>query len=309
MEGKTKVSKKTKRELIKRISMIVISGVLLVFVSGYSFGWFAMGGRVNPGSMQIRISTDSYNLLVERTTEYDAGYNYIAGTGEAKDKLAAAGYDLTETDTADASKIAYEMVSEYNYENKKYLMPGAYGTVTFYLRPVEDSGDFIANFTLTFGGYVANYDEDEEEHIIEPVESENVLNMMKGHILFFTGRTGEGHANYKYTGLIENGNFSYNTDGKSKCATGDKTDCYEIILYWEWVETYHEIENQTSTTDPVVQKKYPARLKDYIDENPTYFFATTPDSNSLEAKSDAYNDGDQLIGDGADCIVLYINAR
>ena len=307
--GGTKTSKKINREFIKRISITLISGILLVFCSGYSFGWFSFDRKVGSDSMRVTVGTDSYDILVERTSEYGATYNYMVGSDMRSDmiidKIADTGYDVdTETSTADASKIAYEMVNEYVYDGKRYLMPGAYGTVTFYLSP-KTAGDFTAIFRLSFGGYVAVYDAENEVQVINAVESENVLNMLKGHILFFTERTGVGYANYKYDGLIE-GSFLYGTQGKSKCSEEGKTDYYKVTLYWEWVNTYHEMVDNIS--DEETLKKYPAELMTYINGNPQYFFAATLDSNTMEAKSDAYNDGDQLIGNGVDCVVLYITA-
>ncbi len=302
--GRKKTSAKLKKEIIKRIPVTLISGVLLIFFSVYSFGWFSSASKVDPGNMQVTVGTDSYDILVERTSEYGATYNYMVGSDMIIDKIADSGYDIDEISTADASKIAYEMVNEYVYDGKRYLMPGAYGTVTFYLRPKTES-DITVNFTLSLGGYVATYDTENEVQVINAVDSVNVLNMLKGHILFFTERTGASYADHEYAGLID-GTFSYGTQGKAKCAEVGKTDCYEITLYWEWVNMYHEMVDNMSSAE--VTKKYPAELMTYINGNPQYFFAVTPDRDTMEAKGDAYNDGDQLIGDGVDCMVLYIEA-
>lgn len=568
--GKT-VSKKVKRELILRLILIIIAGTILLFFSMYSFGWFSSFQQSSVTSMQITISTGSYDVLVDRTTRYDAGYNYISGSEELKAKLAEEGFDLTRSSTQDAGKIGYEMVNEYVYEGKNYLMPGSFGTVTFYIRPKSNS-DVIAHFDLAMGGYVVAYDQNEQAYMSK-VTSQQVLNMLKGHVLFFTDRdscsdmhsryltgydqTGvnvryddcnpfgmiagdfgdiaglskhtsetasssivtninslssafaafmdnftiptdgteyipaiDGAAlddytqfynkaitlydtnsqisftkdldnsisksaviglnhpyamafgtnedpdptlidfqavvanlfgfssktdfmtyaqtlattyashrtaliggdptnealdngcfytsngsfvfpivvnnelsatvlsflivdpdgfvsvwvndvasalratnfnatyytgrtvnnelycknalfisgiNYRYDGFID-GSFDYDTSAHVKCAETGKTDCYKIVLYWEWPLTYYDIAENISTTSPVETKKYPAEVGPYLSTHKEYFFATVPNSNKADVLSDAYNDGDQTIGDGANCLVLYIDA-
>ncbi len=303
--GKT-VSKSVKRTLILRLLLIIVAGALLLFLTFYSFGWFVVTDRIFLHPMQVTISTLSYDVLVERTSEYDTGYNFVSGAGNIKDELLAAGYNFSNVSTANSTKIAYEMVNDYVYENKKYLMPGSYGTVTFYIDLKDGVDNCIANFNLSLGAYVRAYDENDNP-LMEEVTSVNVLNILKGHILFFTGRTGATYDDYVYTGLVE-GSFSYNTAEHSKCQDVGKTDYYKVVLYWEWPITYYDIADNISTTSPTVTKKYPAEVWTYLTENNNYFFAGTPASGSADALSDAYNDGDQTIGVGTSCIVLYINA-
>ena len=65
MKGETKVSKKTKKELIKRISMTLISGILLVFVSGYSFGWFAINKNISLSDVDMRVKRGTISVDFE----------------------------------------------------------------------------------------------------------------------------------------------------------------------------------------------------------------------------------------------------
>ena len=81
-----------------------------------------------------------------------------------------------------------------------------------------------------------------------------------------------------------------------------------MVLYWEWIIIYDDLINKVSTEGE--QKKYPSEVSGYLAEHSEYFFAVTPESDaSDEALSDAYNDGDQIIGDGADCLVVYVTAK
>ena len=305
MREKDKTVKSVKKEILKRLAVLIAAGVFVVFFSGISFGWFAFNKRTTSQPAQIGISMDGYDIVINRTTEFDAGYNYIAGTGEAKDLIAADGYSISATDTADEAKIAFEMVNEFVYDGHRYLMPGAYGTVTFYLRPAAGTSGVYASFELSFGAYVLIY-EDEDPVMVE-VDSERILNMMKGHILFFTDRTGVGYENYKYSGLIDDGTFDFDSAGKATCGELGKEDCYKVTLYWEWAVTYADIVENTSDSEPQ-NKKFPEELTDYMNDNADYFFADTSDLTDYDKLADSYNDGDQLIGSGADCLVLYIKA-
>ena len=315
---KKTASPKIKKELAKRLTLMIVSGVLLVFVAVYSFGWFSINSVVTTTSLKVVVSTANYDILIDRTSVYDALdgednplYDYIVGTGELKDKLGEKDYDLTETDTVDASKIAYEMINEYSYEGKKYLLPGAYGQVVFYIRPATAGADVEASLRIDLGGYVKNYDEVNDVYVMEEVTADSVLNIMKGHILFFTGRSGADFEHFVYTGLIQDGVLSIDTSEMSLCEEVGKTDCYKIVLYWDWPVTYDEITENISTVSPAATKKFPADLEEYISENVEFFFADMAHGTDIsgytdEQLSDAYNDGDQIIGVWADCLVVYI---
>ncbi|MBO4573508.1 MAG: hypothetical protein J5762_07100 [Clostridia bacterium] len=327
--SETKVSKKMKMELVKRMSLIIVSGVLLLFVSFYSFGWFSFNTKNKPGTLQLVTSTESYDLLIEtpRRTTYDSDHDYITGEGELKSNLTAKGFNFTAADTTVDTKIAFELVNEFRYENRYYIMPGSYGTVTFYVRPAAGKSSVVAKLGLDIGGYGIVVEEDEENSgsyytVMREVESGPVLDLMKGHILFFTERTGADYEHYQYDGLIE-GEYVFDSRGKTLCEDVGKTDCYKVTLYWEWPITYFELSENLSTSVPEVTRKYPVEVGEYIEEKPEYFFAGVigpSDVDDLEdyysgnaeriadALSDLYNDGDQIIGSGAKCIVLYIDA-
>ena len=310
--GKKNGVSQLKRELTKRTFMIVISGVLLAVAAFYSFAWFSAGGKTNVNNMQIAISTVNYDILVERTAEFDTEsegepvYNYITGSGELKDKLTTAGYSLSATDTGTSTKIAFEMVNEFTDEGKHYLMPGAYGTVTFYVRPAAGADRVRADLTLTLGGYAAVYEE--SNLVLQEVDSDQVINLLKGHIMFFTERTGADYAHYVYDGLIDTGRLVFDSDGKVLCSKPGKTDCYELVLYWEWPVYYSDITDNISTSDPAVTRRYPEEVGDYIESSPEYFFSSYSESYSQDRLSDFYNDADQIIGDWIDCLVLYVAA-
>ena len=128
---------------------------------------------------------------------------------------------------------------------------------------------------------------------IRRVTSQGTLDLLRGHILFFTERSGADREHYEYDGLVEE-SFTFDTDGRSPIADGVLAGCYEVTLYWEWPETYIDISRRTS--DNGNTRKYPAELGDYVSRNPQYFFAINQASEDEKERSEGYDDGDQKIG-------------
>ncbi|MBO4594553.1 MAG: hypothetical protein J5697_02485 [Clostridia bacterium] len=287
---------KQRKELRTRLFYAVLSGLMLVVFGTISFAWFASNRGVNQSGMDIAISTESIDIVVVRTSYYDAYDNMT----EFKTKLGEAEYSTTENDTDVEPRIAYEMVNESVVDGMRYLQPGSYGTVTFYIRPKANKDNTVVNFVLERGGFSNEYDEHDNLEITE-VDSSAVLDLLKGHLLFFTGRTGADYEHFVYTGFLTD-RFSYDMGAHDKCGEVGRTDCYKVVLYWEWPLKYYDITDNIST-------KYPAAVEDYIAANPTFFFGTSEIGDSEEAKSDAFDDGDQTIGDNTDYFVLYIKVK
>ena len=329
------ISGKVARDLITRLVLIVVSGTVLVISAVTTAAWFSSNTKVNTTGMQVVVKTDNYELIVRRTTEFDTvdnGDPVYPGVAEFKTELGNEGYDYdTETSTMDYSMLAFELENEYTFEGKHFLRPGAYGTLTFYLKPAVD-GDLSVSFDLSIGGYANvlvwecsqhHIDRSTEEPascavcgesghftsktIIEEVTNAAVLNYLKGHLLFFTGRTGADYALYQYSGLISDGTFTYNTSEHSAIVGGTFDGCYEVTLYWEWPLTYSEISTNISTIDSPQNKKYPSNVGGYFTSNKNYFLAKNLNSEDETELDDGYNDADQIIGESVNYIVAYIS--
>ena len=297
------VTKAEKKELVSQLLAVVLAGAFVVVLGALSFAWFSMNPSIRQTGMEIVASSQTVDLLVERTTVYDTGYDGIVGANGLKAALTANGYSLTETDTDDAPFLADELENEYVFETKRYMMPGAYGKMTFYIRPKAGNDGKTVRFSLKLTGYVDGYDG--ETPVVAEATSERVKQLLKGHVLFFTGRTGATYEDFCYSGLIDGG-FSYNMSEHTKCEEVGKTDCYKVVLYWEWPVTYYDIVDYLSTTSPAVTRKYPAEVGTYISSHEEYFFPISVYGATDEARSDAYNDGDQTIGDGVDYFVAVL---
>ncbi|MCR4727014.1 MAG: hypothetical protein K5753_07340 [Clostridia bacterium] len=303
------VSEKDKKELLMQLLAVVLSGIFVITLGVVSFAWFSQNVSVENSGMQVVVSYETVELLIDRTTEYDDSSRYegMVGAGGFKSVLAAKEFDFTETYTAEAPLLAYELiVAENTFENKKYLVPGAYGMLTFYIRPKTGHDGDTVFFNLFFEGYANFYEEGQAVSTIQQVTKESVCNLLKGHILFFKERTGAAYADYVYTEQITGGAFNYDMSQHAKCSDPGKTDLYKVTLYWEWPLTYYAIRDDLSTESPATTKKYPTETGAYVANNPLYFYPPSAAIATDEEKTDAYNDGDQLIGDNVEYFVVRI---
>ena len=308
------IPKKLKISLAAKFIHLLVIFAILVMSAVTTVAWFSQSKQTGNSGMQIIVSTTKYELLIDRTQEFDRMGEYpnpiepiYPGVSELKTILNSLNYNTTFTSTEDSPLLAYELINESDVDDDYSIRPGAYGTLTFYLKPLV-AGNLNLTFDLTLTGYTNTYDA-YDNLVIEPVTNETAHNYLKGHILFFTGRTGLIYSSYKYTGLITD-SFTYNTSEHSPIVSGDeKNGCYEITLYWEWIYLYSDLNDNISTTSPVTTKKYPAEVRTYINQNKNYFFAKNRNSEDLSELDDGYNDADQIIGDYFKYITVLIEAN
>lgn len=289
------------------LSFLTVFGILFSAVFLPSLGWFSSQTTVATTGMHVVAVTEDCDVLVERRSEYDRTkgsppIERYPGIVALKEYHEDDGYDVdTATSTAETPKLAFEMVNELSHSeyddyagaqiDSRFLMPGSYGTVTFYLRPFAGVTRLRKSFSLTIDGLYAV--ETQNGYEICEVSSQSTLDLLKGHILFFTERTGATHEQYCYDGLVDR-SFIFDSAEHELCDEVGKTDCYKVVLYWEWPETYLDISRNTSDAENT--RKYPSELEDYVSENPEFFFAINQASEDETERSEGYDDGDQKIG-------------
>jgi hypothetical protein len=290
--------------------VVAFFALLMVFRSSDIFGWLTENTRSDAGGININIGNEFYDIVINRTTEFDtiiAGRPKYEGIEELKTLLGSDPYlySLTESSTGEAPKLAYELVSEVSAtrDGVSYysLMPGSCGTVTFYIRQ-KVGFDFEGAIGVILGCFTKQYVND--TLTLVEIDNQTVLDLLRGHLLFFTQRTGTGPSDYKYNGLMEDSMLVFDTADLTLSTDPGYTDCYKFVLYWEWPLTYYNMEENISSSP--WEKKYPAELEDFIEDHRTYFFATNIYSNDPEDLYDGYNDGDQTIGENAQYVVVYL---
>lgn len=294
------------------ISLITVSLLVIVFIFVVflflerSFGWFSPNFNVDSNGMSLAVQTDTYEIYIkERTSEYDREevnseheivpvYPYVS---ELKDYLDDT-YSLTFNSSLDSNMLALELESTVPFEDKYSLMPGSYGEFTFYIASIDGETPVNASFQISLSAL--NYDIAHAD--FEQVSSPTLLNLLKGHFLFFETRTGDIE-NYSYDNLITDGTFTYDTESHSEdIEIINGKEYYKVTIYWEWPLDYYDIYEKTDI-------KYPNTITDYVDNNRSYFFAANHNSSIVDLLSDGYNDGDQLIGEGIDFLLLHVTAN
>ena len=311
---KFSVNAKIKKDLINRVIVLTLLAVVLIFALIYiislnlSLGWFASNLRDTASGMAVAASGEQFDLLVDRTSEYDSvlpgDIPKYENVSDFKADISG-DYSFVANSTASANGVAYELLNEVSYTDAgipyNFLMPGSCGTITFYLRPKTEES-ITANLNISVNCYKRVVDG--LGYSFEEVDNQVVNDLLKGHILLFTERTGTGRENYKYDGLLTTGALIYDTSQHTKCTVPGKTDCYMITLYWEWPALYSEMSPDISTTPG--EKRYPAGLRTYIDQNRDYFFTANQNSNDIQDLDDGYNDADQTIGEYANIMALSV---
>ena len=308
-----KMPKQARQGLVKIAFLVVgiCAALSMPFIA--TFGWFANNLSVRETGLQISARGDKYDILIDRKAEvFDKDalnmenkplYPHIS---EFQTELANDAYDFSDDSTEDSPKLAFELTNEYRDINGEYnLLPGAYGTLEFYLRPHSGYDNTTVEISFELLGYY--YDVDTSN--VLPITDSKTAGILKGHLLFFQGRTGATPSEYLYSGLIDGDGFEYTMIPANKCTTPGRTDCYKITLYWEWPITYEEIFEETSTVSPAVTKKYPAELKTYVSAHPEYFFnanVTNVESADRLFLNDGYDNADQHIGDSVDFVLIKI---
>ena len=283
----------------------LLLSIILVFGT-VSYGWFANSTTANANNMQIIMRGDDYEVYIPKTNKYDNNTVY-EGITNFKNVLVENGNTFNNTNNLiTGSNLTFELDNEYASDGVYYLVPGSYGSFTFYIKKTVDS-DIEVNFNISMYGYKKSYNTDNV--VIPYIPTNNpsynkALDMLKGHILFFEERDVDNHGEpTHYRNLINGSHFSYSTSGKSKDSV--YTDYYKVTVYWEWPLLYEDIANNTSTSETT--KRYPSELLTYLNNHRSYFFAINENSNVTIELSDGYNDGDQLIGDNIHYLIVKLD--
>ena len=302
------------KRLYKTIFMLTITSTLffitLFLFLSITFGWFASNQEASATGMAVVLSSDNYDVYVEKTEKYDQiknGEEVYEGIGIFKQALIELGKSFNTTNNLYTSNLlALELDNEVKHDNVYHLVPGSYGSFTLYIKPNVDT-DFIVSLSIELSGYKKGYDEDDNITVFIPEDDDKydlALDMLKGHIMFFGGRTKSGGVVTKYTNFFEH-TITYNTSGKSK-VTVDGEEYYKLVVYWEWPLLYSDIiDNIRSSGDTT--KKFPPEVGTYVSAHPDYYLASNIDSDDIDDLSDGYNDGDQLIGDNIHFLVVNLN--
>ena len=314
-----------KKKAVRSLFMALSALVVMV---GFCIAWFVSNHRVNATGMNIEAANAQDFQLASKGKRQEAEQKYLKnkdsqnilnnGTAylinsDGKMIDASDGTDNTETYYAGFTNLAWRLDDDVT------LMPGASGSMTFYIIPRKENLT-SANLTFTLKAY-----EDDTKTGVAAVSKDNQLqNLVMGHILFFRNREADG----SYAGwiapdengsyLMANSEYSFTVTPENK-TTFEKDKPYPVTLYWVWpnyIRNYiYTNQNGSLFTNPD-SSDYQDLLKFLNKENfqnneteqkYSKIFYVKPDSGAASAKDSTSGNGNQINSNITDAVLNECN--
>lgn len=314
------------RKKIARSLFMALSA--LVVMVGFSVAWFVSNHRVNATGMNIEAANAQDFQLASKGKRQEAEQKYLKnedsqnilnnGTAyliNSDGKMIAASDDTNNTEIyyAGFTNLAWRLDDDVT------LMPGASGSMTFYIIPGKENLT-SANLTFTLKAY-----EDDTKTGVAAVSKDNQLqNLVMGHILFFRNWEADG----SYAGwiapdengsyLMANSEYSFTVTPENK-TTFEKDIPYPVTLYWVWpnyIRNYiYTNQNGSLFTNPD-SSDYKNLLKFLNKENfqnneaeqkYSKIFYVKPDSGAASAKDSTSGNGNQINSNITDAVLNECN--
>lgn len=155
-------------------------------------------------------------------------------------------------------------------EAGKALVPGSFGSTTFYIVPNDPDADLTVDLEINAYGlkqFGNNYPlrlsriecTSSEREIYDVVDE-----LLDGHILFFAEKDGVYHD------LLPDGKMSY--DLSEHREELDENGEYEITVYWIWAEYYDQLINAETEGALFGNSQDSLEMADYINQHENSFF-------------------------------------
>lgn len=281
--------------------LFVLAAIVAIFAC---LAWFAANNRVSATGSTIGAKGPRYTLTAEGEGESDAHVGYYERSERTDtEKQAIAGLD-----TADAMTVT--LGSNLNNETAGSLYPGARGKITFTVKPlVSDLDGVTINLSrllkvTNIVGVVG------DGGTLAP-ETEALLGLIKGHVLFFTSCDQNGY----YSGRVVDSKIKI--DKSEFCKDGNVANptnqSHTITLYWVWPEYFQNFVLTGNTNyyknlfaaAGDAKSDYGALQADMNAHKANYFYGTV---SSVEAANAPAVSADMSFSDTAICSALYNNA-
>ena len=345
--------KQRRDKLAKTIILLVFS--MIVFIVA-TIAWFTMSRETESEAIAMKSTGLDFELAVPVSDNYGAisypldgeGGDPVAindmpgaigapnGTRETYDVIDSTSGDFYTTDASNET-IKWRLTSSYD-ATFDGLGPDSYGDFMFYVVP-KINGDLDINIDISLSGYSADVKKNEDgtynasdlAEITSTDEHYSAIKYLNSHILFFTGRTGEGtdSSPYKYNGLI-------GYDGISLSLSNCEEDVrIPVHVYWKWANTFADMACIAGPSTNIASDSTTiSQLRDYLIENradilkmdadtalsymadtsesggeTVYTFNTEKAAHNITALSVGYNNGDQEIGNFVRYFLLLLGAE
>lgn len=295
--------------------LFVLAAIVAIFAC---LAWFAANNRVSATGSTIGAKAERYTLTAAGEGEAGAHTGYyertdddaVIGTG----KEDASGKVDPRLDISDAMTVT--LASNLNNETAGSLYPGARGQISFTVKPLaSDLNGVTINLSRVLK-VKGNIYKEADGNLSN--DAGTLLNLVKGHLLFFTGCE-----NGYYSGRVEDGKI---TIPKSKFCIDEKTtnptdQSVPVTLYWVWPEYFQNFvltgnTNYYKNLFAAEDAEGYADLKADVKENKANYFygassaaADTDPYTDMDAYSALYNNADEKIGNEVISIQLRITAQ
>lgn len=252
--------------------------------------------------------------------------NLVKGTSTFTDK------DGNTYILGDSEGISLQVNSGSNVNNTEefeHIGPGSRGKVTFYIIPnMNNLGKVnisvsLKVFTLEREGDAAENRATGRAVPIEKNGNEVLMNMLKGHILLFTGMDENGnYSDREIPEIDDEGRISFQFEKNGE--NWEKDQPVPITVYWIWPRRFENIKF-CGQEDSVFKSECESHshLLQWMDENRVCVVNTNEISDTASLKnpsedmtnadfaqwSTGYNKGDQLIGENVAFFQWMIEAK
>jgi len=299
--------------LLKLGAMGVLTAIIIILGS---LSWFTMSREVEGSGVQMTATGDMFSIGSDGNTvgSYDNAYWNQA--------VQAAGCTGAETWMLSSDSNMRNFQVENLKEEDRGIKPGTYGKISFRLYPNQS---LRAAFDYRIFAFTVQYNSagQEIENSFALQDDTTINQLLNGHILLFTDRTGNETNGYQYNGLVTSAaDFHRKTTVMTYAASSEGQ---EIELFWVWPETLAQVILSADNVNLRGRKTIAtSELRNYFHEHPEYFLLNCPiaDLNVLKVTnanveeiidesyskySKMYNEADQSIGTSVNYILLDMN--
>lgn len=314
-----------KKKAVRSLFMALSALVVMV---GFCIAWFVSNHRVNATGMNIEAANAQDFQLASKGKRQEAEQKYLKnedsqnilnnGTAYLKN---SDGKMITASDDTNNTEIYYAGFTNlaWRLDDDVTLMPGASGSMTFYIIPRKEN---LTSVNLAFT--LKAYEDDTKTGVVAVSKDNQLQNLVMGHILFFRNRDADG----SYAGwiapdengsyLMANSEYSFTVTPENK-TTFEKDKPYPVTLYWVWpnyIRNYiYTNQNGSLFTNPD-SSDYQDLLKFLNKENfqnneaeqkYSKIFYVKPDSGAASAKDSTSGNGNQINSNITDAVLNECN--
>ena len=258
-------------------------------------GFALLGAVIMTMTGISRYGVKDYFQRMKNTAHFfsDDYYDIRTEDFESEDMLVGSGSKKT---NADVRSVAACLKLD---KSKPCLMPGAFGTTTFFVIPKDADKDIAVEIELNVCG-ITKADNGEYVRLSETCgdTGRKAEELLDGHILFFTEYNGA------YSGLLKDSKMVYNTADHHREL--NENGEYKVTVYWVWAEYYEQLVDTAAEGALITDNAVSDEMKRYIEERQDEFFFT--DDTQLNDPSRSYNDGDLFIHQNVDYYGFEIKA-